>query len=173
MTFYQVTIENRVYQVNVSDDRSTVDGQEVDARVLSLNRNGLHLIRRGQQALELFLSTLDDETYQMVMRGGRRIVTRISSHLRSHARTAAEESRDYLLSAPMPGLVVEVKVSQGDEVEADRTLVVLESMKMQMQLRSRMSGRIEQVNVRPGDQVEKGAVLVQFEQAVPKEENHE
>ena len=173
MALYQVTIENRVYQVNISDDRSTVNGETVDAKVVRLNRNGLHMMRRGKQAVELFLSTLDDETYQMVMFGGRRIVTHISSHLRKHAKSGVAESRDHVLAAPMHGLVVDVRVQEGDVVEADKTLVVLESMKMQMQLRSRQAGKITKVTVQPGCQVEKGAILIQFEQPDPEEKNHE
>jgi biotin carboxyl carrier protein len=163
MALYQVTIEDRVYQVNISDERPTVDGEKVDARVVRLNRNGLHMMRHGKQALELFLSTLDDETYQMVMTGGRRIVTRISSHLRKHAKSASAECRDHVLTAPMHGLVVDVLVQEGDMVEKGQTLVVLESMKMQMQLRSPSTGKVTKVIVQPGSQVEKGALLVQFE----------
>jgi 3-methylcrotonyl-CoA carboxylase alpha subunit len=48
-------------------------------------------------------------------------------------------------------------------VEKGQTLVVLESMKMQMQLRSPRPGKVNKVTVRSGDQVEKGALLVQFE----------
>ncbi len=173
MSLYQVTIENRVYQVNISDDRSTVDGEVMEARVVRLNRNGLHMIQRGKQALEIFLSTLDDETYQMVMSGGRRIVTRISSRLGRHAKAGAAEDRDLVMAAPMHGLVIDVRVHAGDYVEADKTAVVLESMKMQMQLRTRHAGRIARVNVEPGTQVEKGAPLIQFEQPAAKEEDHE
>jgi biotin carboxyl carrier protein len=173
MALYQVTIENRIYQVNISGDSSTVDGETVDAKVVRLNRNGLHMMRRGKQALELFLSTLDDETYQMVMFGGRRIVTRISSHLGKHAKSSAAESQDHILAAPMHGLVVDVRVNVGDIVEADKTLVVLESMKMQMQLRSKRAGKIARVDVQSGSQVVKGAVLIQFEQPGPEEKSHE
>ncbi len=173
MALYMVTIENRVYEVNISDDRSTVNGETVDARVVRLNRNGLHMMRRGKQALEIFLSTLDDESYQMVMAGGRHIVTRIESHLRKHGKTMAPAGRENILAAPMHGLVVDVRVKEGQIVEADKTLVVLESMKMQMQLRSKLAGKVAHVNVQPGSQVVKGAVLVQFEQPDPEEMKHE
>jgi biotin carboxyl carrier protein len=163
MALYQVTIENHVYQVNISEDRSTVDGEKVDARVVRLNRNGLHMMQHGKQALELFLSSLDDETYQMVMTGGRRIVTRITSHLRRHSKSVASECRDHILTAPMHGLVVDVAVREGDTIDKGQTLVVLESMKMQMQLCSPGTGKVTKVTAQPGSQVEKGALLVQFE----------
>jgi biotin carboxyl carrier protein len=63
----------------------------------------------------------------------------------------------------MHGLVVDVPVHIGDTVEKGQTLVVLESMKMQMQLRSPRPGKVAKVVVQSGNQVEKGALLVQFE----------
>lgn len=162
MSLYNVTIENREYQVNITGNRCTVNGEEVDARVLPLNRNGLHLLRYGKHAIELFLSTQDDETYQLVMFGGRRIVTRITNHMHKHLPAEVEEKR-LSLTAPMHGLVVAINVQVGDLVEKDQTLVTLESMKMQMHLRSPRQGRVKRINAQPGSQVEKGALLVQFD----------
>jgi biotin carboxyl carrier protein len=173
MTMYHVTIGTRVYRVNISSDQSTVDGKAIDAEVVRLNRNGLHMIRRGKQALELFLSSLDGETYQMVLQGGQRIATHITSRLRKRAKHGTAESQEQTLVAPMPGLVVEVRVQEGKPVEAGETLLVLESMKMQMQIRSKVAGKIYKVLVQPGSQVEKGAVLVQFEHPTPEEKNHD
>lgn len=173
MTIYHVTIGTRVYRVNISSDSSTVDGKAVDAEVVRLNRNGLHMIRRGKQALELFLSSLDGETYQMVLQGGRRVATHITSRLRKHAKHGTADKQERTLTAPMHGLVVAVRVHEGDKVEAGDVLLMLESMKMQMQLRSKVAGKIYKVMVQPGSQVEKGAVLVQFEHPLPEEKKND
>ena len=162
MSLYTVTIEDRIYKVNISGDHVTVNGEEVDATVLPLNRNGLHVLRRGKQAFEVFLSNQEADTYQMLMLGGRRVVSQITSRVRKHFK-AGEDCEAACLSAPMHGLVVDVPVNEGDTVEKGQTLVVLESMKMQMQLRSPRPGKVARVAFQPGSQVEKGAVLVQFE----------
>ena len=162
MSLYTVTIEDRIYKVNISGNHCTVNGEAVDATMLPLNRNGLHVLHHGKQAYELFLSNQEADTYQMLMLGGRRIVTQITSRMKKHLK-ADEESNVGCLAAPMHGLVVDVPVHAGDTVEKGQTLVVLESMKMQMQLRSPRPGKISKVTVQPGNQVEKGALLVQFE----------
>jgi len=163
MSLYTVEIDNRIYHVNISGESSTVNGETVDADMLALNHSGLHLLRYGQHALELFLSSLDDETYQLLMRGGQRIVSRIAGRTRKRTRADEAGSKMNALSAPMHGLVVDVSVSEGALVEKNQTLVVLESMKMQMQLRAPRDGKVARVTVQPGSQVEKGTVLVQFE----------
>ena len=67
------------------------------------------------------------------------------------------------VEAPIPGRVVAVKVSEGDDVEAGQPLVVLEAMKMENELSSDRSGRVTKVCVEPGMTVETGAVLVELE----------
>jgi len=161
MSLYTVTIEDRIYKVSISEDHATVNGETVDARMLPLNRNGLHVLHHGKQAYEVFLSNQEAGTYQMLMFGGRRIVSQITSRVKKHLK-AGEDCNAGCLAAPMHGLVVDVSVHEGDSVEKGQTLVVLESMKMQMQLRSPRAGKVVKVTVQPGSQVEKGAVLVQF-----------
>ncbi len=67
------------------------------------------------------------------------------------------------LTAPMPGSVVEVLVSEGDEVKAGQPLLKMEAMKMEQTITSPSDGRVGQVYFRPGDQVEAGATLLALE----------
>ncbi len=53
----------------------------------------------------------------------------------------------------MPGLVVAIPVATGQEVEANEVLVVLESMKMQNELRAPHAGRVVEIYVQPGERV--------------------
>ena len=163
MSLYTVTIGNHIYKVNISGDRNTVDGKDVNAKMVALNQYGLQLLHRGKQACEVFLSSQEADTYQMNMFGGRRIITRITNRLGKRAQACDDANGAGCLSAPMHGLVVDVPVHGGDTVTKGQTLVVLESMKMQMQLKSPRDGTVEKVTVKAGSQVEKGALLVQFE----------
>jgi len=163
MSLYTVTIGRNTYKVNISGDHCTVDGKDVDAKVVPLNQNGLQLLHRGKQAQEVFLSTQEADTYQMNLFGGRRIITRITNRLWKRAQACDDAGGASSLSAPMHGLVVDVPVHESDTVTKGQTLIVLESMKMQMQLRSPRDGKVAKVTVKAGSQVEKGALLVQFE----------
>ncbi len=162
MALYNVTIDDREYQVRITEEGCTVNGEAVDAQVMPLNRNGLQLLRRGKRVLEVHLSAHEGDTYHMSMQGGRKVVTRITNSARRRSKQAAGEESGNALLAPMHGLVVDVPVHEGDEVEKGQTLVVLESMKMQMQLRSPRAGKAVKISAQAGSQVEKGALLVQF-----------
>ena len=64
------------------------------------------------------------------------------------------------VNAPMPGSVLEVKVSVGDSVNEGDVLVVLEAMKMENELTASQAGTIGQVLVKKGDTVNSGDPLI-------------
>ena len=69
----------------------------------------------------------------------------------------------FVLHAPMPGLVVEVRVRPGDRVQAGVPLVVMEAMKMQNELGSETAGIVREVLARVDQAVESGAPLLVVE----------
>ncbi|MCY4293725.1 MAG: acetyl-CoA carboxylase biotin carboxylase subunit [Acidimicrobiaceae bacterium] len=66
-------------------------------------------------------------------------------------------------AAPMPGMIVEVRVAAGERVPAGATLVVMEGMKMEHHVTAPADGTVAQVLVAPGDQVDNGSPLLVFE----------
>ena len=67
---------------------------------------------------------------------------------------------DGLISAPLPGVVSNLRVSKGDSVKAGAVLLILEAMKMENEIHSPSDGVVEEVYVRVGEQVGRGAPLV-------------
>src|SRR5437588_3742764 len=63
---------------------------------------------------------------------------------------------------PMPGLVVSLAVSEGQEVKAGETLVVIEAMKMENVLRAERDGIIKKIRVKQGDSIAVDAVVMEF-----------
>jgi biotin carboxyl carrier protein len=69
------------------------------------------------------------------------------------------------LVAPMTGKVLEVRVREGDAVQAGQVLVLIESMKMEMRVAAAQAGIVRAVHARVDASVERGAVLVSVETA--------
>ena len=79
---------------------------------------------------------------------------------RRRGDATTEASGDIL--APMPGAVLEVLVGEGDSVERNQTVVVMESMKMELLITAPRSGVVRRVAVKPGQQVERGMRLLEL-----------
>mgnify|MGYP001212202347 CR=1 FL=1 len=67
------------------------------------------------------------------------------------------------VKAPLPGVIIEIKVSEGDRVAYGQELCVLEAMKMKNTIRANREGRIKKIHATIGDQVQHSAVLMEFE----------
>ena len=81
------------------------------------------------------------------------------------AHGGASTGGDGRVTAPMPGKVIDVRVSSGERVESRQPLVVLEAMKMEQVVTAPYDGGVQSVDVAVGDQVATGAVLVTLETA--------
>ncbi len=79
------------------------------------------------------------------------------------APAAGPVNTENALKAPLPGVVVEVKVAVGDTVNAGDTVVVLEAMKMANNLDAEKSGKVTAVLVKAGDSVMEDTPLVVIE----------
>lgn len=84
---------------------------------------------------------------------------------RDHALAAAAGGSEGVISTPMPGLVVRIPVSEGEEVSEGQVLIVVEAMKMENEYKSPVSGTVSAIHVASGDSVDAGANLITVEPA--------
>lgn len=162
---YCVSIGEHKYRINVQNNNLVIDGEQEQGHLIPLNTNGLHLLRRGARDVELHLQAQDSDTVEVLV-GTQRVIARLESSSRRPRRQAVP-AHPGTLTAPMPGMISSVQVAVNDTVEQGQLLMVMESMKMQMQMRAPICGRVTNVAVQPGTQVEKGAVLIQIDENSP------
>ncbi|TYA71643.1 acetyl-CoA carboxylase biotin carboxyl carrier protein subunit [Seonamhaeicola marinus] len=67
------------------------------------------------------------------------------------------------IKAPMPGLILDINVKEGQEVEEDTPLLILEAMKMENVITSPRNGVIKSITAKKGDAVEKNELLIEFD----------
>ena len=66
------------------------------------------------------------------------------------------------IKAPMPGLIIDLRVKEGDRVTTGDPLLILEAMKMENIIKASGTGIVKSVKVKKGDSVEKNQVLIEF-----------
>lgn len=141
--------------VDVNGEPHRVDFQTIDEGALySLlidNRSWQVLVERNGDEYRV---SIDGELYVVNVQDER------SRKIQKALSRATKESGEFVLKAPMPGLVRAVPLLLGQEVHKGQGLVILEAMKMENELRSPRVGVVRDIRVKPGDAVELGQALV-------------
>lgn len=139
-----------------------LNGQEVELAIVS---EGVEI---SAGADRLFVRTSTGTQSALVVKhrgqtlvsfGGRTYI--IEPVLASRGKTSSAASGKF--NSPMPGLVVDVLVSQGDTVAKGAKLLVLEAMKTQQPILAPFDGFVAELPVEKGQQVKEGALLVRLE----------
>ncbi len=158
MTIYRVSVGNREYQVEVAGNRLRVDGEQIQANLTALNELGLYLLRQGNMLREMHFSNKGTNIFTALAEG-RHLVAQVERQ-NGKARPKNSTLSQSDVCAPMPGIVIKALVQEGDLVEKGQAVVVMESMKMQMELRAPAAGEVTRILVQPNTQVDKSTVLV-------------
>lgn len=160
---YVTTIGGHIYHVEVIDERRILlDGKpyEVDFTAIA-NQPVYSLLINGRSLEANAFQT--EEGWQVLLHGKMfeaRVEDEQAVRARAVAHAAPETATEWLLRAPMPGLVVNITASIGAEIKKGAPLVILESMKMQNELRSQKDGTVKEIRIQPGQAVELHQVLV-------------
>lgn len=142
-----VTIDGTTYEVDWSRIREGVISLILDGR-----SHTVHVARKdGGVSVQV-------EGYQYSLETG-------SSDDDSAVAAGAGAGDGGSIKAPMPGNVVKVMVEEGDEVTAGQSIVVVEAMKMENEVRSSVDGTVKKVSVAAGDSVGTSEVMVEIEPA--------
>ncbi|TMQ65637.1 MAG: hypothetical protein E6K79_04745 [Candidatus Eisenbacteria bacterium] len=138
---FTVTLDGREHRVEGSFGRvmrAWIDHRPVEA---SVHREGLDIVVE-----------LDGRSYAFRPRDPR-------APKLARRRAGADLTRGEV-HAPMPGLIVDVLVEKGADVEAGQPVVIVEAMKMQNELVAPLKGRVTRISVEPGAAVETGQLLI-------------
>ena len=97
--------------------------------------------------------------------GERRFVIETASARRGRHVVGGADDAPGQITAPLAGVVVEVRVAVGDALEAGSTVLVLEAMKMQNEVQIPHDGTITAIHAAQGENVDKGVLLVEYDAA--------
>jgi biotin carboxyl carrier protein len=122
------------------------DAKSVNARLLESDRTGKNLkIEVGGESFEVAIKEELD-----VMLDAMGFNKKSGKHIKE-------------IKAPMPGLVLEISVSEGQQVAEGDKLLILVAMKMENSIKIAADATIKRIAVKPGQAVDKGQLLVELE----------
>lgn len=159
---YQYEYNGQTYTVRLErrpdgSQIAHINGEAVPFSARPVQEGGWHLTF-AESSTRAYTATMGDQRFVQI-EGQAYALTTVTST--SQRRRGAAASGD--LTAQMPGQIRDVRVQEGDAVEAGQTLVVMEAMKMEMRITAPRASRVKRVLVQAGAIVERGAVLVELE----------
>jgi biotin carboxyl carrier protein len=87
----------------------------------------------------------------------------ISYRRRKYLQKYKQANKLEIVTAPMPGKIVELLVEESAHVKEGEAILILEAMKMQNEIISQVTGKVKRIAVKPGDSVTKDDVLMEIE----------
>ena len=160
MKKYRVIIGENEYLIEIEGDLIKIDGQPVYAGIHFLNESGLFMVEKDTGKQEFHVTLQDDGTYLITTRGLR--VDAVVESEKGRGKKRTEKIEEGAITAPIPSVVMDVLVGEGDLVKQKQVLVVLESMKMLMEFRAPFEGIVEKVAVTKTQRLEKGDLMIRL-----------
>lgn len=163
---YITTVNNKDFLVEVNDDHHiTINGKTYEIDFESVSGQPVYSLIVDGRSHEAYVHEGDDE-WQVLLRGRlypAQVVDEREKRLRAAAGGGVAETGEFHLKAPMPGLVVAVPVTDGQEIKKGQVLLILESMKMQNELKSPRDGVVTKIKVKAGESVEQKQALLSLQ----------
>jgi biotin carboxyl carrier protein len=155
-----------MYKATVNDKTFDISPDQLQWDLVEYAPNCFHIIRDNKSyRAEIVKADAATKTFVIKINGAVQTVAvkdKFDLLLEKMGMTSANTSKVNNIKAPMPGLIIDLKVKVGDTVNAGDALLILEAMKMENVLKAPAPGIIKTMKIKKGDSVEKGQILIEF-----------
>lgn len=166
MTEYVVTVKDKKNSVKISENSEIlINGKTHHYELIQVN-NYSYRLRIDQKIYDIssvkinsdkFVVSLEGYTYETLVRTA--LQERATKVIEQQG--SAHSLRE--IKAPMPGMILKIKKKPGEKINLGDSIVILEAMKMENDIKSPAAGVIKNIYVSEGTPVEKGAKLFSIE----------
>jgi len=165
---YRITNNKNVYELDFTNLQSTKGNLNQSEFIIKLKENNPLKVKYKGKYHRIDLLSIDELTKEVAIRiNGVKHQLKVEDDmdilLKRLGMNRSLESKMKELKAPMPGLVLKILIKEGEEVQKNTPLLILEAMKMENSIKASASGIVKEIICKEGNAVEKNEVLLSFE----------
>ncbi len=161
---YIIKIEDKEFKADIAKAgnifKVLLDGREFRVEVAQSDKDKITLII-DNKPYQIFLDSDDTFNINGELYNFEVIDEQVAKVLKSG--TEVTHKKEAIVTAPMPGLVIEVEVKEGDSVKKGQGLLIIEAMKMQNEFKSPRDGIVKKIMVQKGQTVNSKDTLIVIE----------
>ena len=164
---YDVVVDGKTHRLELTRGDATwlckVDDQAIEVDAALTARDVLSVLVGGKAYEVKRERSLQGELHLVIGSARYAVDVQDPRSLRTRRAAGGSEAGPQKITAPMPGKIVRVLVTVGDEVKAGQGIVVMEAMKMQNEMKSPTDGRVQKILTSEGSTVNPGDTLAVIE----------
>ena len=163
---FNAMVNSSSFEVTQVEEGWLVNGSLINLDLIKVSENYFHIIHQQKSyRTEVVKADLNTKTFILKINGRLYPVSvkdKFEQLLEKMGMNAVATNKVNSIKAPMPGLIIDLKVKNGDAVKAGDPILILEAMKMENIIKSPGDGIVKSVKIEKGNSVEKGQILIEF-----------
>ena len=161
---FQAEVNDRVFKIEKDEKGMLINGKQIEFPITKKG-NEYYIYREDRIDKVVILDKRPNDVLMLV--NGKEITVSVKDHmnlmLERLGMNDLTDTGQSEIEAPMPGVILDVVASPGDNVKEGDPLLILEAMKMENVIKAPADAIVSEIVVEKGESVEKSAVLIRFE----------
>ncbi len=161
---YKVTVNKKEFRAEFDRNKMEISGKKFEADILEYKEGKFHILRDNKSiSAELVEMNLEEKTFLIKVNNNIYSVIvrdKYDELLREMGIDSSAGKKLNDIKAPMPGLVLNVLVENGQSIQKGDGILILEAMKMENVLKAPSDCIVRKVRIAKGDKVEKNQIMI-------------
>lgn len=163
---FQAKVNNKNFQISPEENGFLVNNEMFTWDTTPISAGYFHIIYKNKSyRAEVVKTDADNKSVWIKINGKTYVVElkdKIDLLLEKMGIQSGASVKINSIKAPMPGLIISLKVNEGDVVKKNDPILILEAMKMENIIKSPGDGVVRAVKIKQGQSVEKNQILIEF-----------
>lgn len=163
---YKATVNQTTFEITIDDNGLIINDARFHWNLLKISDETFHIIL-DNKSYSVEVVSVDAQTKSFCFKiNGKKYVVDLKDKfdllLEKMGMNNSAANKINSIKAPMPGLIIDLRVKEGDHVKAGDPLLILEAMKMENVIKAAGDSVVKSLKVKKGESVEKNQVLIEF-----------